>query len=55
MRKNKTVSNVAVVGAAVAICLSAVQVVQAEGNPLDMQNFAEGRNCGPEIGTWHER
>ncbi|MDX1251121.1 MAG: c-type cytochrome [Gammaproteobacteria bacterium] len=41
MGKSKAVSNVAA-GAAVAICLSTVQVAQAGGNPFEMQTFQKG-------------
>lgn len=39
MGKSKTVS---AAGAAVAICLSTVQVAQADGNPFDMQILPKG-------------
>ena len=48
MGKSKTVSNVAA-GAAVAICLSTVQVAQADGNPFEMQTFQKGGAVGQKL------
>jgi hypothetical protein len=48
MGKSKTVSNVAA-GAAVAICLSTVQVAQADGNPFEMQTFQKGGAAGQKL------
>ena len=48
MGKSKTVSNVAA-GAAVAICLSTVQVAQADGNPFEMQTFQKGGVTGQKL------
>ncbi|MHB9021275.1 MAG: hypothetical protein ACYC3A_05560 [Halothiobacillus sp.] len=48
MGKSKTVSNVAA-GAAVAICLSTVQLAQADGNPFDMQILSKGAVTGQKL------
>jgi cytochrome c5 len=48
MGKSKTVSNVAA-GAAVAICLSTVQVAKADGNPFEMQTFQKGGAAGQKL------
>lgn len=48
MRKSKIFSNVAV-SAAVAICLSAVQVAQADGNSFDMQILPKGGVAGQKL------
>ena len=48
MGKSKTVSNVAA-GAAVAICLSTVQVAQADGNPFEMQTFQKEGAAGQKL------
>lgn len=48
MGKSKTVSNVAA-GAAVAVCLSTVQVAQADGNPFEIQTFQKGGAAGQKL------
>ena len=48
MGKSKTVSNVAA-GAAIAICLSTVQVAQADENPFEMQTFQKGGDAGQKL------
>ncbi len=48
MAKSKAVSNVAV-GAAVAICLSTVQLAQADGNPFDMQILPKGGTADQKL------